>query len=82
MIHPNRRSELFEKIAEELDRAYTKHGSARWSRHEFYAILLEEVEELWADIKADAPEEVMLKELVQVAAMCVRFYETSLEGKK
>ncbi len=34
-------------IAEELGRAYAKHGCVPWGRHEFYAILLEEVEELW-----------------------------------
>lgn len=71
------RMDLLNLIGAELDRAYAKHGNVPWSRHEFYAILLEEVDELWADIKADAPKEQMLKELVQVAAMCFRYYETS-----
>lgn len=71
-----RRFRLFGRIAEELDRAYAKHGAAQWGRHEFYGILKEEVDELWADIKADAPQEQLEKELVQVAAMCVRYFET------
>lgn len=64
------------RVKEELDRAYDKHGREPWSRHEFYAILLEEVEEMWDDIKADKPLEVVLKELIQVTAMCVRYAET------
>jgi len=63
-------------VKDELDRAYAKHGEEPWSRHEFYAILLEEVDELWDDIKADKPLDLMLKELVQVAAMCLRYAET------
>lgn len=64
------------RVKEELDRAYDKHGSEPWSRHEFYAILLEEVEEMWDDIKADKPLQDVLKELIQVTAMCLRYAET------
>jgi len=63
-------------IREELDHAYAKHGRDPWGRHEFYAILLEEVEELWDAIKSDAPQEEVLAELRQVAAMCFRYVET------
>lgn len=63
-------------VAAELDRAYAKHGRERWSRHEFYAILLEEVEELWDAIKGDEPMDRVESELVQVAAMCFRYFET------
>lgn len=70
------RSDLVRRIEGELDRAYTKHGRAPWGRHEFYAILLEEVEEVWDVIKRDMPESEIEKELVQVAAMCFRHYET------
>jgi NTP pyrophosphatase (non-canonical NTP hydrolase) len=71
-----RRVEFYEAIRAELDRAYAKHGRDPWGRHEFYAILLEEVDELWDAIKSDAPNEEMVAELVQVAAMCFRFWET------
>jgi len=71
-----RRFQLLSRIAEELEHAYSKHGTDQWGRHEFYAILKEEVDELWDAIKADEPTERVEKELVQVAAMCFRYYET------
>lgn len=70
------RADLFTRIGNELDRAYAKHGAAQWGRHEFYAVLKEEVDELWDAIKDDEPQERVLAELVQVAAMCFRYYET------
>lgn len=73
---PEPRAALMSAIATELDHAYRKHGRDPWGRHEFYAILLEEVEELWAEVKADGPQEKVLAELRQVAAMCFRYAET------
>ena len=70
------RIDLFQQISAELDSAYAKHGSAPWGRHEFYAILLEEVEETWDAIKADEPLERVAREAIQVAAMCIRYMET------
>lgn len=70
------RQHIFDAISKELDYAYTKHSTKPWSRHEFYAILLEEVDEMWDDIKSDAPQEQLLKEIIQVAAMAVRYLET------
>jgi hypothetical protein len=60
----------------ELERAYAKHGLGQWGRHEFYAILKEEVDELWDDIKADAPQANIEKEAIQIAAMVFRYLET------
>jgi NTP pyrophosphatase (non-canonical NTP hydrolase) len=71
-----RRVDLIASIAGELERAYRKHGTAQWGRHEFYAILKEEVDELWDAIKRDLPQEEVEKELLQVAAMCFRYFET------
>lgn len=70
------RKAFTDMVVNELDRAYAKHGSEPWSRHEFYAVLLEEVDELWDDIKADKPLDLVLKELVQVAAVCLRYAES------
>lgn len=70
------RAALDRLVAAELDRAYAKHGAEPWGRHEFYGILLEEVEELWDAIKSDEPQERVLAELVQVVAMGYRYYET------
>lgn len=73
---PTMRETLFQRISAELDRAYAKHGADPWGRHEFYGVLLEEVDELWDAIKADADPGDVCAELVQVAAMCFRYYET------
>lgn len=70
------RDVLVEKISAELERAYAKHGKEAWGRHEFYGVLKEEVDELWDAIKSDAPQDVLIAELVQVAAMCFRYFET------
>lgn len=70
------RGTFYGKICAELDRAYLKHGKDQWGRHEFYAVLLEEVNEVWDSIKVDDPETELEKEIIQVAAMCMRFLET------
>lgn len=72
----NTRLSIIASIFDELDSAYQKHGSEQWGRHEFYAILLEEVEELWDAIKSDEPAERVRAEAIQVAAMVVRYLET------
>lgn len=77
--HPDRilgRAGFFAAIERELDHAYRKHGREPWGRHEFYAILQEEVDELWDAIKKDEPPDRIRDEMVQVAAMCFRFFET------
>lgn len=63
-------------VRRELDHAYAKHGTEQWGRHEFYAILKEEVDELWDAIKADEPLDRVRAEAIQVAAMPVRYLET------
>ena len=60
----------------ELDHAYAKHGARPWSRHEFYAILKEEVDEAWDAIKGDDPVPDLLKEIMQIACVCLRYVET------
>lgn len=65
------------RVADEIDRAYAKHGKPYWGRHEWWGILKEEVDELWDEIKADSDPGELLEELIQVAAMCLRFAETN-----
>ncbi len=43
------------------------------SPHEGYAILLEEMDELWDEIKTNDINDNMRKEAIQVAAMALRF---------
>jgi hypothetical protein len=59
-------------IENERARAISVHPKHN-SRHESYAILLEEVDELWDEIKADASDERVLAEAIQVGAMALRF---------
>lgn len=84
-VREERRNEFIGRTIRELEQAYNKHGNRPWTRHEFYAILKEEVDELWDAIKRDAPMEEIEKEMIQVSAMPLRFFETSLlpqqEGK-
>lgn len=53
-----------------------KNWKAANSAHEAYAVMLEEVNELWEHVKTKQPNrdlEAMRKEAVQVAAMALRF---------
>lgn len=71
----HRRQFLASMIAE-LAHAYRKHGARPWSRHEFYAVMREEVDEVWDAIKTDQPITEVLKEAMQIAAVCLRYAET------
>lgn len=70
------RSEIIQTIFDELERTYAKHGRYQWSRHEFYAIMKEEVDKTWDAIKGDLDSGILTKEVIQVAAMCFRYLET------
>lgn len=70
------RYQIFDAVDQELDRAIEKHGNNLWGRHEFHSILQEEMDEVWDDIKANAPSEQLLKEIVQVMAVCLHYLET------
>jgi len=60
-----------ELIRSEYLKARAKHGPLRNS-HEGYAVILEELDEAWAEIKCN--NAVLAKEeLAQVAAMCLAF---------
>lgn len=63
-----------------LQKARLKHAPMN-SRHEAYAVILEEVDEFWTEVKTGGesthPVSVasMLKELTHIAAMCQRAAE-------
>ena len=53
MYSPEHRTQFIGSMLAELAHAYAKHGARPWSRHEFYAVLKEEVDELWDAVKQD-----------------------------
>jgi hypothetical protein len=60
-------------IEAEVQRAMKKHDPMN-SAHEGYAVLQEEVDELWDEIKADnGRSPAAMEEAIQVAAMAVRY---------
>jgi len=60
------------EIIQEYKRATDKFGCFA-STHEGYAVILEELDELWDEIKKNSDKETMRKEAIQVAAMGFRF---------
>lgn len=69
------KNEIFEAVEKEYDTA-----SRNWpefnSAHEGFAVLKEEVDELWDLVKINQKRrdfDLMRKEAVQVAAMAIRF---------
>jgi len=67
--------EAIQLIVNEYDRAITMYGPFA-SAHEGYSVLLEEVDELWDEVKAKQSKrnpDNLKKESIQVAAMGMRF---------
>ena len=76
------------EVAREVERAEAKHRPMA-SAHEGYAVLLEEVDELWDEVKKGGrvPRDpvAMRKEAIAVAAMAIRFVQdvcTDTDGAK
>lgn len=60
-------------VTEELDRAISQYGEFN-NCHEGYAVLLEEVDELWTEIKGNQGSSHRgVSEAVQIAAMALRY---------
>lgn len=66
-------TDFWDEAKAELVRSDEKHRPHLYSLHEGYAVLLEEVDELWDLVRAQAayPAEVR-KECVQIAAMAAK----------
>jgi hypothetical protein len=66
-------SDLAREVFAELERAEAKHAPMH-GPHEGYAVILEELDELWDEVKAQHQDKAkMRKEAMQVAAMALRF---------
>lgn len=65
--------DLAREVVRELERATRKHGPMR-SAHEGHAVIREEFDELWDEVKTqNASIPAMREEAIQVAAMAMRF---------
>lgn len=78
----------FATVRAELDAALAAYPAFH-TPHEGYAVLLEEVDELWEEVKkrpASRDTDAMRREAIQVAAMAIRFVlecaPNGAEGKK
>lgn len=73
--------DFFDEARDELVRARSKHPGKQASLHEGYAVLLEEVDELWDEVKKkteDRDFKEVRAELLQIAAMAARMAEDLL----
>lgn len=71
------RKDLLENISTEVNMAKAKYPKFN-SNHEGYAVILEELDELWGEIKRGKGTRctsAMQRECIQVAAMAIRFIE-------
>jgi NTP pyrophosphatase (non-canonical NTP hydrolase) len=68
-----------DEVTLELDRARAKFPAFH-SAHEGFAVLMEEVDELWDEVRANGSRERMRAEAIQVAAMALRFISDVCEG--
>jgi|JI10StandDraft_1071094.scaffolds.fasta_scaffold10620_9 uncharacterized Zn finger protein (UPF0148 family) len=63
---------IAEEVTSELKKAIAKHKSMN-SAHEAYAVILEEVDEFWDEVKAQTLDKAKAKkELLQISAMAQR----------
>lgn len=65
------KEKAFEKVNAELDRAQIKFP-AYHSSHEGYAVIYEELDEMWDDVKTNQ-HQAAVKEAIQVAATAIRY---------
>jgi len=73
-------NEISEQVLRELERAQRKFPAFH-SSHEGYAVLKEEVDELWDAVKSNNVTHAKV-EAIQVAAMAIRFIlETPAEPR-
>ena len=70
-VSPSDQAECVRLVLRELERARAKFPAFN-SAHEGYAVILEELDEMWDEIKRNDTERAR-DECVQVAAMALRF---------
>jgi len=68
--------ETLRLVKAEVRRSITLHGCPLWGRHEAFAIIKEELDEVWEEVKKDGDSADLAVELMQTAAMCIRYLAT------
>ena len=72
--------EIVALMLEELEHANKIHGTSFASPHEGYAVMLEEMDELFEEIRKKHPDKDRLRdEAIQIGAMAIKFIQ-SLEN--
>jgi hypothetical protein len=74
-------ADIFEEVCDQMARDARRYGTFH-SDHEAYAVALEELDEVWEQVKrreADRDRGFLRHELIQVAAVCLR-WATQLES--
>ena len=83
MVQKLNNEEFLLRVAAEHERATRLHASLN-SAHEAYAVILEELDEFWEEVRkqrANRNLDAMGTELVQIAAMCCRaYYDLGLDA--
>ncbi len=73
-------NDIASELVIEAMRASTQYPKF-FSAHEGYAVLKEEVDELWDEIKKKTHDKVLMrKEAIQVGAMAIRFIYDVIEN--
>jgi hypothetical protein len=70
--------EIFRQVEDEFNRSNELYPQFH-STHEGYAVIKEEVDELWDYIKQSKsvlPNNSMISETIQIMAMCVKFIKS------
>ena len=79
---PGREDKVISDFCKEINFGVNKYGDYR-SRHEAYAVILEEVDELWDALKSKDRDLVHIyNEAIQVAATSYRLAEEIYLGNK
>lgn len=79
------RKEIYGDLNAELERSYRRFPAKINSLHEGYAILLEEMDELWVEIKKQQEDRTIKElkdELIQVAAVSLRMLNDLFEEEE
>lgn len=72
----------YAEIEKARHHALKKHPAPHNSRHESYAVILEELDELWDEIKADGTDARVVAEAAQVGAMVIRLLTEVIQEEK